>query len=108
MTPIVKKLTGEASVPPIESLVPELIAIAKEGGIEERIATLLKSKGYTQSDVHREMNSLGNLLDSDMSLSIYNRFQDIEHGTFNARGNNAAYFMRKWLQLQKRKNAQTK
>lgn len=104
MSAIAKKLIGEAAVPPLEELAPELLRIAEDGDTIDRVVRFLKSKGYTEADVARESQKLVYLSEAFL-LAVRNRIRDIERGQVpsNSQSQELIYGLRQFVKQSRRR-----
>jgi hypothetical protein len=102
MSTLAKQIVGESVPPPIEELLPEMIRIANEGDVNERIAKLLVSKGYTHMDAWRELKKLIGV-SSPHTQAIEYAVKDLLNGKTSFSYSNPVGELKTTLHLLKRK-----
>lgn len=102
MSQTARQIIGEAAPPPIEELLPEMVKIAEEGDVIERLVRFLMSKGYTDQDLWREIKKLSFVSDVH-TMALRNTFQDIQHSGKSSSIHNPLGGLRNQLRYAKRK-----
>ena len=102
MSALAKHIIGEATPPPIEELLPEMVKIAEEGDVIERLVRFLITKGYTDQDLWREIKKLS-FVSEVHTMALRNTFQDIQRGGQAASFSNPLGGLKNQLRYAKRR-----
>lgn len=104
MSAIAKRLIGEAAVPTLEELAPELLRIAEDGDTIDRVVRFLKSKGYTEGETSQELKKLV-YVGEPFLLAVRNRMRDLDRNQVpsNSQSQELIYGLRQFVKQSRRR-----